>query len=88
MTTLQVNHVTEGVDFYEKTEDRLSVGWTRSQIEGTSDFAHGSWFWTHISGGLNYQVPTPSSVELLLFLDGVRVGRASSVPLDLSCPLP
>lgn len=52
----QVNHVTDGVDFYEKKGDDLAVGWTRSQIEGTSDFAHGSWFWMNISGGLNYQI--------------------------------
>lgn len=52
----QVNHVTDRADFYEKKGDKVNVGWTKSQIEGTSDFAHDSWFWTHVSGGLNYQV--------------------------------
>ena len=27
-----------------------------SQVESTADFCHGSSFWTHFSGGLNYQV--------------------------------
>eukprot|EP00210_Caulerpa_lentillifera_P002906 g2774.t1 len=52
----QVNHITDEVDFYEKNGEKLDIGWTRSQIEGTSNFAPGSWLWTNISGGLNYQI--------------------------------
>lgn len=54
---LQVNHVTEGTVFFKSDADgHISRGWAMSQVEGTSDFAHGSWLWMHLSGGLNYQV--------------------------------
>ena len=29
--------------------------WARGQIMATADFCPGSWFWTHFTGGLNYQ---------------------------------
>lgn len=31
-------------------------GWAAAQAAASADFSHGSFFWTHISGGLNYQV--------------------------------
>ena len=34
----------------------VEVSWPRSQVMTTADFCHGSWFWTHVTGGLNYQV--------------------------------
>ena len=35
---------------------KVARGWAAAQVATSADFAHGSWFWTHISGGLNYQV--------------------------------
>ena len=37
-----------------KPGDKL--GWGASQVLGSADFCHGSLFWTHVSGGLNYQI--------------------------------
>lgn len=37
---------------------KVARGWAAAQVATSADFAHGSWFWTHISGGLNYQVGT------------------------------
>jgi len=34
----------------------VARGWGAAQVATSADFAHGSWFWTHVSGGLNYQV--------------------------------
>lgn len=56
--------MTDGAIFFKSDDDGLvSRGWAMSQVEGTSDFSHGSWFWTHISGGLNYQVRTLQKVS-------------------------
>lgn len=53
----QVAHVVDGVDFPQADAGtgRLPRGWAASQLATTADFAPGSWFWTHFSGGLNYQ---------------------------------
>ena len=34
---------------------KVPRGWAAAQVATSADFAHGSWFWTHFSGGLNYQ---------------------------------
>lgn len=55
----QVAHVTSEVEFYSKPTTSPSTvpqGWAATQVQTTADFAHNSWFWTHVSGGLNYQV--------------------------------
>ena len=53
----QVAHVVGDVRFFElTTQGSLKLGWGESQLYSSADFAHGSWFWTHFSGGLNYQV--------------------------------
>ena len=53
----QVAHVVEGVDWL-RVDDRtgkVPTGWAAGQVATSADFCHGSWFWTHFSGGLNYQ---------------------------------
>ena len=53
----QVAHVVGDVRFFKLTaQGSLKLGWGESQLYSSADFAHGSWFWTHFSGGLNYQV--------------------------------
>lgn len=50
----QVAHVSNDALFHE---GRVSTkDWGRRQVESSCDFAPGSLFWTHISGGLNHQV--------------------------------
>lgn len=53
----QVSHVQTRLEF-PKPDDRGRVhrGWAENQLMTTADYAHGSSFWLHISGGLNYQV--------------------------------
>lgn len=53
---LQVAHVTPDVDFLKQKDGELPHDWAAAQVATTADFAHGSFFWTHFSGGLNYQV--------------------------------
>ena len=56
---MQVAHVTEGVKFVEAdAHGRVPHGWAEAQVLASADFAHGSWLWTHFSGGLNYQART------------------------------
>lgn len=56
----QVAHVTEGVKFIEAdAHGRVPHGWAEAQVLASADFAHGSWLWTHFSGGLNYQAGNP-----------------------------
>eukprot|EP00897_Mesotaenium_endlicherianum_P005034 jgi/Mesen1/4559/ME000232S03817 len=56
----QVAHVQQEAQF--PTADRSSgvarvnLGWAAAQVSTTTDFSHGSLFWTHFSGGLNYQI--------------------------------
>nr|ADB81956.1 delta 5 desaturase [Lobosphaera incisa]AEU04699.1 fatty acid delta-5-desaturase [Lobosphaera incisa]AID50177.1 delta-5 fatty acid desaturase [Lobosphaera incisa] len=53
----QVAHVTSDVSYLEADKTgKVPRGWAAAQAATTADFAHGSWFWTQISGGLNYQV--------------------------------
>ncbi len=41
---------------------RVPHGWAEAQVLASADFAHGSWLWTHFSGGLNYQArPRPAA---------------------------
>ena len=49
-------HVTGDVQFPSTKNGRVAMGWAAAQAATTADFSHGSWFWTHFSGGLNYQV--------------------------------
>ena len=52
----QVAHVVGDVRFFQLSpEGKLNLGWGESQLYSSADFAHGSWFWMHFSGGLNYQ---------------------------------
>ena len=56
----QVAHVTPDVEFF-KVDEKTGVissnkSWAEAQLASSADFAHGSKFWTHFSGGLNYQV--------------------------------
>lgn len=55
---MQVAHVTGDVAFLKRdpTGGNVDMGWAEAQVATSADFAHGSWFWTHFSGGLNYQV--------------------------------
>lgn len=47
----------EEVDFLQKGSDGVIEGsWAEQQIKTSADFCHGSFFWTHFSGGLNYQI--------------------------------
>nr|CAQ30478.1 Acyl-CoA dependent delta5-desaturase [Mantoniella squamata] len=53
----QVAHVVGDVRFFKLSEEgKLNLGWGESQLYSSADFAHGSKFWMHFSGGLNYQV--------------------------------
>ena len=52
----QVAHVTGDVQFPTTKDGQVGMGWAAGQVATTADFSHGSWFWTHFSGGLNYQV--------------------------------
>jgi len=52
----QVAHVTPDVAFLRGGSGAAKRGWGESQVATTADFCHGSWLWTHFSGGLNYQV--------------------------------
>lgn len=53
----QVAHVVGEVHFFKlNAKNQLKRGWGEAQLMTSADFAHGSKFWTHFSGGLNYQV--------------------------------
>ena len=39
----------------EQKTGKVPRGWAAAQVATSADFAHESWFWTHFSGGLNYQ---------------------------------
>jgi len=65
----QVNHVTQAASsFHADKKGVVSKDWAISQVEGSSNFASGSWLWNHLSGGLNHQTehhlfPTISHVH-------------------------
>lgn len=65
---VQVAHVTPDVAFLQQKNGVLAHDWAAAQVATTADFAHGSFFWTHFSGGLNYQV----SSRLMLAFCGQR----------------
>jgi fatty acid desaturase len=50
----QVAHVSKDATFHDGRA--TSKNWARRQVESSCDFAPGSLFWTHVSGGLNHQV--------------------------------
>ena len=54
----QVAHVVSDVAFpvMDAATGRIPGGWAEQQVSTSADFSHGSWFWLHVSGGLNYQV--------------------------------
>ena len=53
----QVAHVVDEVAYLERSPTgAVASGWAAAQVATTADFCHGSWFWTHFSGGLNHQV--------------------------------
>ena len=53
----QVAHVTPDVQYIKSDgQGFVNRGWAEVQAATSADFSHGSFFWTHISGGLNYQV--------------------------------
>lgn len=60
----QVAHVTGEVQFPKTKDGQVGMGWAAGQVATTADFSHGSWFWTHFSGGLNYQVSLDSLTSL------------------------
>ena len=44
------------VEFLEKDKSgKVAGSWAAAQLATTADFSHNSLFWTHVSGGLNYQ---------------------------------
>ena len=53
----QVAHVVDEVTYpaRDPATGRVPLGWAAGQVATTADFCHGSAFWTHVSGGLNYQ---------------------------------
>lgn len=55
-TCVQVAHITGEVEFLDSAGGKVERGWAAGQVATTADFSHGSWLWTHFSGGLNYQV--------------------------------
>ena len=73
---VQVAHVTGDVQFPKTKNGRVDLGWAAGQVATTADFSHGSWFWTHFSGGLNYQVcPLPG---MLTFGDDPHILSSTS----------
>lgn len=54
----QVAHVVSDVAFpqMDAATGKIPGGWAEQQVATSADFSHGSWFWLHVSGGLNYQV--------------------------------
>ena len=61
------------VAYLKQKDGRVAQGWAAAQAATTADFAHGSWLWTHISGGLNYQVGAlRSSMPLVFCLGGLQ----------------
>ena len=61
----QVAHVVGEVDFPEpdKATGKVAGGWAANQLHTTADFAPGSTFWMHVSGGLNHQARACSCRE-------------------------
>jgi hypothetical protein len=62
----QVAHVVDDVSYpaRDPATGRVPLGWAAGQVATTADFCHGSWFWTHVSGGLNYQARCFNACEV------------------------
>ena len=89
----QVAHVVDDVAYpvRDPATGRVPLGWAAAQMATTADFCHGSAFWTHVSGGLNYQVCSSCNagyVGLGGLTHDVRSGGAPPVPWHLPLPLP
>jgi fatty acid desaturase len=53
----QANHVVTDVEWPLPDENKLvNMDWAELQVVTAQDYAHGSSFWTNLSGSLNYQV--------------------------------
>lgn len=54
--TFQVNHVVTEVEWPEPDgKGVINMDWAKMQVITTQDYAHGSKFWTSMTGSLNYQ---------------------------------
>lgn len=51
----QVAHVSPLAEEHPRDESKVD-DWAKRQVESSVDFAPGSFFWTHLTGGLNHQV--------------------------------
>ena len=85
-STLQVAHVTGDVQFPKTKDGRVAMGWAAAQAATTADFSHGSWFWTHFSGGLNYQVQ-PLCKSCNLGKPAITIPVAWTCRAATCCPL-
>jgi hypothetical protein len=59
ISVFQVAHVVEEVDFHEPKDEaggKIERDWAKAQVASTVDFAPGSSFWLHLTGGLSCQV--------------------------------
>lgn len=53
----QANHVVTNVEWpLPDSNNFVDKDWAEMQVVTAQDYAHQSWFWTNISGALNYQV--------------------------------
>jgi fatty acid desaturase/cytochrome b involved in lipid metabolism len=52
----QVAHVVDDVAFPTPEGGKVKGGWAAMQVATTTDFSPRSWFWSHVSGGLNNQI--------------------------------
>jgi fatty acid desaturase len=59
ISVFQVAHVVEEVDFHEPKDEaggKIERDWAKAQVASTVDFAPGSSFWLHLTGGLSCQI--------------------------------
>jgi fatty acid desaturase len=91
----QVAHVVDEVAYpkLDVATGRVALGWAAGQVATTADFCHGSSFWTHVSGGLNYQarnvcVRHAARMPNADVASGWRAGCAPPLPRHLPLPLP
>ena len=84
---LQVAHVTGDVQFPSTKDGRVAMGWAAAQAATTADFSHDSWFWTHFSGGLNYQVCLSASRPFtILVAQTCKAAACCTIPVFLARP--
>lgn len=60
---VQVAHVVDEVEYLRPGSPAMAKGWAAAQVAASADFSHGSFFWTHVSGGLNYQARAPTRMH-------------------------